>query len=128
MVFDGAGLVGKVAVDCVDTGEDSGDGCCEDDDGIGGGGGGGGAGGEALKSRIAWAAERSSGGRHRTEGLSSSEYGRYISFFLGGSDRAAPVLVKHIANDLVRGSGRDSFGDCNVAYDGDVTVADSPGR
>lgn len=34
-----------------------------------------GAGGEALRSRIAWAAVRSSGGLQRTDGRSSNEYG-----------------------------------------------------
>lgn len=35
-------------------------------------------------------------------GLSSREYGLYISFFFGGRESAAPVLVKHIARDLLR--------------------------
>lgn len=60
---------------------------------------------EALRSSIAWAAWRSSSagtlGGGGIGGLSSREYGRYMSFFLGGSDSAAPVLVKHMANDFL---------------------------
>lgn len=35
-----------------------------------------------------------------------------MSFFLGGNDRAAPVLVKHIARDLLRGVVGDVVCSC----------------
>lgn len=50
-----------------------------------------------------------------------------MSFFLGGSERAAPVLVKHIAKDLCLGGWRSSVGVWRVAYDGGVAEG-SPGR
>lgn len=74
MVLDEGDFGGKLALDgCFEAGESGG--CCCNDEGWDGCGCGG-AGGEALRSRIACAADKSSAGLHRTEGRSSSEYGR----------------------------------------------------